>query len=81
VPCVTVSIAGLPATIAWVLVGPPLLASVVLRILAKAVGLLPLQGSAHASGQGFEPLVMINKARQQLTLLLLQECLLESGIL
>jgi hypothetical protein len=41
---------------------------------------IALQGPAHAFGQGFEPLVVINKARQQFTLLL-QECLLESGIL
>ena len=39
----TVSIAGLPRTKAWVLVGPPLLARVVLRMLAKAAGSLPLE--------------------------------------
>ncbi|MDQ4147708.1 MAG: hypothetical protein M3120_08520 [Pseudomonadota bacterium] len=48
--------------------------------MAKAVGLLPLQGSAHASEQGFEPLVVINEARQQLTFLM-QERLFESDVL
>jgi hypothetical protein len=48
VPSVTASIAGLPATKAWVLVGPPLLASLVLRILAKAVGIMPLDVAVMA---------------------------------
>ncbi len=36
------SIAGLPATSAWVIVVPPLLARVVLRMLVSAVGVVPL---------------------------------------
>jgi hypothetical protein len=52
VPSVTVSMAGLPATNAWVRVGPPLLASMGLRMLTKAVGALPLEVAVMSVGPG-----------------------------
>ena len=55
-PSVTVSMAGLPPTKAWVLVGPPLLAKVVLRMLTKAVGSVPLEVAVISVGPGVKPL-------------------------
>jgi hypothetical protein len=48
------SIAGLPATKARVGVGPPLLASVVLRILTRAMGSIAVGGGCDVVRAGCE---------------------------
>jgi hypothetical protein len=52
VPWVTESMVGLPATKAWVRVGPPLLASVVLRMFASAVDRLPFEVTVMSVAPG-----------------------------